>query len=89
MSTARLAYQYPPSPCRHHVTTTSPAGRERLYLEYPAAPPRPFELPAPPLKKSALAAGEKEGGGAEGFSVGGSAAYTVEDYVLPYASDDD
>lgn len=66
-----------------------PADKRRLYLEFPSAPPPPVELPAkqpqpaaPPGKRDDKAEAEKESRRIE-------VSYSIEDYILPYASDED
>ena len=85
----------PTSPHPNHTLShCRPADRRRLYLEYPASPPVPIELPAPrPLKPipgqqqvEEGAAGSGAGAGGDGFRVTAGGTFSVEDYVLPYAS---
>eukprot|EP00887_Chlorella_sp_A99_P000898 scaffold5.g898.t1 len=66
--------------------TRAPADKRRLYLEFPSAPPPPVELPAkqpqpaaPPGKRDDKAEAEKESRRIE-------VSYSIEDYILPYAS---
>jgi hypothetical protein len=64
----------------------APPGR-RLFRELPHAPPVPVELP-PPAPKKAVAdkAGAAEG---DGFRVSHTSAFSLDDYVLNYPSDDE
>lgn len=65
-----------------------PADAARLFLEFPASPPAsPVELPAERPAKEVAAA--KEGDSASGsFTLSSSAAFNLEDYVLPYVDDE-
>ena len=66
-----------------------PAQRARQFPEYPAAPPAPIELPAPPPDKAAAKAEGAAGGEGDGFKVSHTSAFSLDDYVLNYASDDE
>lgn len=65
-------------------------GRQpRQFLEYPGAAPVPVELPASKPEKSAT---QQDKAGAEdeaGFKMSHTSAFSLDDYVLNYASDDD
>ena len=63
----------------------SDAPKQRLFLEYPASEPRPIELPAPTPQKI----GPGGSGEGSGFNVNQKGAFSLDDYVLNYASDDD
>lgn len=75
----------------HRVMFPS-AGRHRRqqYLEYPGAAPNPVELAPPPGPQKAQSKGDaQEGAEDTGFKVSHSSAFSLEDYVLNYVSDDD
>jgi hypothetical protein len=63
------------------------------YLEYPGSKPNPVELPAPMPKKGpdgkGGADGTADGTDGSGFKVSHSSAFSLDDYVLNYVSDDD
>jgi hypothetical protein len=65
------------------------APERRFFLEYPGAAPAPVELPAPMPKTKVEAADGGGGGEGSGFKMSQKSAFSLEDYVLNYASDDD
>jgi hypothetical protein len=77
-----------------------PEERRRLYLEHPSRAPTPSEMPGQKPRKKDPAARRKEQQKAEaeaaaaavmggGFTISHRSAYTLEDYVLNYVSDED
>lgn len=58
-------------------------------LEYPASPPMPVEMPEPKPKKNAKDEGDGESSDVGGFRVSNKGAYSLDDYVLNFASDDE
>lgn len=64
-------------------------GGKKNLLEYPASPPIPVELPVPKPEKEK----KKEDGSNEtadsGFKVTHKSAFSLDDYVLNFASDDE
>lgn len=66
-----------------------PRRQKRQFLEYPGSMPDPVELPPPmPVKGPAKSDGEASAGDS-GFKVSHASAFSLEDYVLNYVSDDD
>ena len=62
---------------------------QRLLLEYPGTRPNPVELPPPMPEKGPGKAEAADGADGTGFKVSHSSAFSLDDYVLNYASDDD
>jgi hypothetical protein len=64
---------------------------QREYLEYPGSIPNPVELPPPMPKKGSASKDDGTGDGTDGtgFKVSHSSAFSLDDYVLNYVSDDD
>lgn len=64
---------------------------QREYVEYPGSIPNPVELPPPMPKKGPDSKGDGSGDGTDGtgFKVSHSSAFSLDDYVLNYVSDDD
>lgn len=60
----------------------------RQYLEYPGEAPASVELPVPTPQKGPSPS-EKGAGDGSGFKVSHSSAFSLDDYVLNYVSDDE
>lgn len=65
------------------------------FMEYPSSPPVPLELPAPAPRNPIPGLPTSEPGDVvgvgvdDGFKMSHTSAFSLEDYVLNYASDDD
>lgn len=64
-------------------------GPRKKFLEYPASPPNPVEMPEPTPQKGKKKDDEEKDSGSSGFKLSHKSAFSLDDYVLNFASDDE